>query len=61
MSETVRYNGRIPTDPTTALAVLLALVYVASQLTPDQTTALAATGGIADLALLLLHLARGRR
>jgi hypothetical protein len=55
------YNGQIPTDPTTALALLLTIVYTASQLDPDQTQALIAAGGIAELALIALRLARGGR
>ncbi|MFE6474643.1 hypothetical protein [Streptomyces rochei] len=61
MTSSVTHNGRIPTDPATLLALLLTLVYAAGQLTPEQAVALEATGGIADLALLLLHLTRGNR
>lgn len=55
MSGTMHYNGQIPTDPTIALVLLLALICAAGQLTPDQAEALIATGGIAELALMTLR------
>lgn len=58
MSGTVHYNGQIPTDPTAVLLILLSAVYAAGHLTPDQTAALAAIGGLTELAL---HATRGRR
>ncbi|MGW0015378.1 hypothetical protein ACWDVX_37230 [Streptomyces tendae] len=61
MSGTVHYNGQIPTDPAAVLLILLAAVYAAGHLTPDQTAALTATGGLAELVLSLLHLTRGNR
>lgn len=61
MTSSVTHNGRIPTDPATLLVLFLAIVYAAGQLTPDQTAALTATGGIAETTLLLLHLTRGKR
>ncbi|MGV9278090.1 hypothetical protein [Streptomyces griseosporeus] len=61
MSENALYNGRIPTDPHTALLLALATVAAAGQLTPDQSHALIATGGIAELALDFLRLLHSRR
>lgn len=61
MTRTSRYNDQIPTDPTTTLILLLTLTYAAGQLTTEQAHALTATGGIAELALIALHLTRGRR
>lgn len=54
------HNGQIPTDPTILLALLLAVVYAAGHLSPDQTAALAAIGGLTELARTLLHAIRGR-
>ncbi|MFE0207028.1 hypothetical protein [Streptomyces sp. NPDC058985] len=59
MTSSATHNGRIPTDPATALALLLALVYATSQLTPDQANALIATLGVADAGMRLIHLTRG--
>ena len=61
MSGSATYNDRIPTDPHTALILLLATVYAAGQLTTEQAAALTATGGIAELVLFLLRLLHGRR
>lgn len=55
MSDSITHNGRFPTDPITALALLLGLICTASQLTPEQAQALIATGGIAELALMTLR------
>jgi hypothetical protein len=55
MTDSTTHNGRIPTDPTTVLVLLLGLVCTASQLTPEQAQALIATGGIAELALMTLR------
>jgi hypothetical protein len=55
MTDSTTHNGRIPTDPTTVLVLLLGLACTASQLTPDQAQALIATGGIAELALMTLR------
>lgn len=59
MTRTSRHNDQIPTGPRHALLTLLALAYTASQLTPDQS--LAATGGLAELALYALRLLHSRR
>ena len=61
MTSSVSINGRIPTDPATALILLLALTSAIAQLDPDQAQALAAAGGIAELALIALRLTRGKR
>lgn len=61
MSGTSRYNGQIPTDPTTVLLLALAVTGAAGQLTTDQAQAVIATGGITEFALLILRLARGGR
>jgi hypothetical protein len=65
MTENARYNGRIPTDPTTVLILLLAITGAATQLTTDQaqalTQALAPIGGITELAVLVLRLLQERR
>jgi len=61
MTGTTHPNDRIPTDPTVLLALLLAVVYVAGHLTPDQTAALTAVGGLAELARTVLHATRGGR
>ncbi|KPC69092.1 hypothetical protein ADL27_55030 [Streptomyces sp. NRRL F-6602] len=60
MTGTTCRNDRFPTDPTTALIILLAVIF-AGHLTPDQTQALTATGGIAELALIALRATRGGR
>lgn len=61
MTNSRTHNGQIPTDPHTLLVLALAVLGAATQLTPDQAQALVATGGIAEVALLFLHLTRGRR
>lgn len=61
MTGTSRINGQIPTDPHTALILILATACAAGQLTTEQAQALVATGGIAELALLFLRLLHGRR
>jgi hypothetical protein len=61
MTRIARLNGQIPTDPTTALLIALAIVYAACQLTTEQAQALIATGGIAELALICLRLLHERR
>ena len=63
MSRTISMNGRIPTDPTQALAVLLTILWAASQLTTEQAQALISAGLIAEVALLGFQLLRqiGRR
>lgn len=61
MAETAQHNDQIPTDPTTALVLMLALVWAASHLTHDQAQALISAGGIAELAHLSMRFTRGRR
>lgn len=61
MTTFVRYNDRFPTDPYQALAVILAILWMASQLTADQAQALTAIGVIAELALHALRFLQGRR
>lgn len=47
MSENVRYNDRIPTDPTQLVALLLLATAVIGQLTPEQAGAVSAVFGFA--------------
>lgn len=61
MAHSLPLNGQIPTDPHTALILILAIVGAAGQLTTEQAQALVATGGIAELALYGLRLLHGRR
>lgn len=61
LSGTATHNDRIPTDPHTALILALAVLCAAGQLTTDQAAALAATGGIAELALCFFRLLNRRR
>lgn len=60
MTNSTTHNGRIPTDPHTALILALAVICAAGQLTTDQAQALTATGAIAELAALF-HRAHRRR
>lgn len=61
MAETAQHNDQNPTDPTTLLALMFAIIWAAGHLTHDQTQALASAGGIAELAVLLLSFTRERR
>jgi hypothetical protein len=61
MTSSATQNGQIPTDPTTALLLALALAGVATQLTADQAQAVIAAGCIAEFVLMILHVARGGR
>lgn len=61
MTGTTHPNDRIPTDPAILLALLLAVAYAAGHLTPDQTAALTATGGLVELARTILNATRGGR
>jgi hypothetical protein len=58
VTTSARYNGRIPTDPTTLITALFTLYLLLAHLTPDQRDTLDSLTGIA--ALLLPHLP-GRR
>jgi hypothetical protein len=61
MTSSATYNGRIPTDPHTILILILGIVHTATQLTNQQAQALIATGGIAELVLLLFRILHARR
>lgn len=60
MTETIRYNGRIPTDPTPAL-MFMCLIYAFSQLSLEQVQAVTAAGAVAELTLHVAQLINGRR
>jgi hypothetical protein len=57
----IRYNGQIPTDPTTVVLILASCTALASQLSPEQAQAITAAGGLAEFAQLLIRLLPGRR
>ena len=61
MTISTRYNGQIPTDPTTIFLVLAACTALASQLNPEQAQAITAAGGLAEFAQLLIRHLPGRR
>jgi len=61
MSGNACYNGQIPTDPILALFLLLVCIAYAHTLNYEQAQAIAATGAIADLGVLLFRLFSARR
>jgi hypothetical protein len=58
MTCSITHNGRFPTDPITALALLFAASHTISQLTPEQVDAFSATLSLA--AALVTFLTRER-
>lgn len=60
MAESASHNDQIPTDPLHALLIILAILWAASRLSPDQAQALAGAGCAAELVLYALRLMHRR-
>ena len=61
MTTSAHHNGQNPTDPYQAMALAILFMWAATHLNTDQANAIAAMGGIAELALYALRLIQGRR